>query len=493
MAVKRLTPAIAANPPGAVDKYTWDINVQGLGVRKGKRYHSFVIQYRMGQRSPRVQIGRVGHMTLDEARAEAQGRLALIASTSRDPGPMKKAPESLSGALLTVAGVIEAWMEAAADTTYRINGRPLAGSTLEFTRSNMRRIKAVWGQLPAHDLTTEQVEIDVKVITHGVKGQYDPAPALARNLLSNLRSAWRWARTNRKHWQLPDVQMKDIDHVKRGPKRAVRLTDEHYRAVLNWLADFHGGQKFDQTGKLVKATDIRRQAAYVIELMMYSGRRKLHVASLRTDMLFPTPENPTYIATDEKVAESGRIYFARQNCRILGVIREAMAFRYTVKGEATSPWLFGLLLHHDSGRREKVEELNKLFRLICEDIGIAYAAEKIVRGKLTNATAIPTPHDLRRGFANACYSDGMTSYDASVAGGWSGTQAMVTYYLSFDENDQAALAERRQALQNKITGYVPAPAAEPAGLAAMIRARAASAGRSDAEIKSLLAALDLSA
>ena len=71
---------IEALKPDDKDKFYWDSELKGFGVRvspKGKK--SFLIQYRKGGRSKRIRIGEFGHITAFNARRDARILLGQIA------------------------------------------------------------------------------------------------------------------------------------------------------------------------------------------------------------------------------------------------------------------------------------------------------------------------------------------------------------------------------------------------------------------------------
>ncbi len=77
---------IAALKPEEKDIVVWDESMPGFGVRvKPSGVRSFILQYRNRHgRSKRLTLGRIGELTLDQARREA-GKLKGGVSLGDDP------------------------------------------------------------------------------------------------------------------------------------------------------------------------------------------------------------------------------------------------------------------------------------------------------------------------------------------------------------------------------------------------------------------------
>jgi integrase len=85
---KRLIDEAERDP--ARDSFLWDDQLPGFGLRVTKAgVKSFVVQYRHGRRTRRLTVGRYGHLTLDQARRDAQQHLAA-AARGLDPAEEKQ-------------------------------------------------------------------------------------------------------------------------------------------------------------------------------------------------------------------------------------------------------------------------------------------------------------------------------------------------------------------------------------------------------------------
>ena len=84
----------ATKPDGARDRFVWDEEVKGFGLRvRSSGHKSFVFQYRVGGRggsSHRLTIGDYGAVTADQARRQAK-QLAGAVAQGRNPALEREA------------------------------------------------------------------------------------------------------------------------------------------------------------------------------------------------------------------------------------------------------------------------------------------------------------------------------------------------------------------------------------------------------------------
>ena len=94
-----LTTRLVHQLTAAGDQFVWDDRVPGFGVRCRFGQKSYVLQYRVmggrGSRQRRVTLGRVGALSLDDARVLAQEYLRGV-RYGQDPAGSK--PGHASGA-----------------------------------------------------------------------------------------------------------------------------------------------------------------------------------------------------------------------------------------------------------------------------------------------------------------------------------------------------------------------------------------------------------
>ena len=63
----------------------WDPKLKGFGVKVSKTVKAYVLDYRVDGKQRRATIGRVGELSLADARKRASSMLDSIRSTGSDP------------------------------------------------------------------------------------------------------------------------------------------------------------------------------------------------------------------------------------------------------------------------------------------------------------------------------------------------------------------------------------------------------------------------
>jgi integrase len=130
--------------PQSGQVFLWDSELRGFGVRitpGGTK--SFILQYRNGEaRTRRMQIGRFGVLTVDQARTEAKAKLGAVA-TGADPASDKQTRRDAP----TVAQICDWYLdEAESGRLLGRRNRPIKASTLYMDRSRIdRHIKPLIG------------------------------------------------------------------------------------------------------------------------------------------------------------------------------------------------------------------------------------------------------------------------------------------------------------------------------------------------------------
>lgn len=142
--------------PEGGQAFLWDSELRGFGVRvTSGGAKSFILQYRNGEgRTRRLQIGRFGVLTVDQARTEARIKLGSVA-TGSDPASDKQKLRSAP----SVAAVCDWYLEEA--ESGRLLGRrnrPIKASTLYMDRSRIdRHIKPLIGARQVRALNTSDI------------------------------------------------------------------------------------------------------------------------------------------------------------------------------------------------------------------------------------------------------------------------------------------------------------------------------------------------
>jgi integrase len=159
--------AVAAIVPDATrDKCVWDDEVRGFGLRiKPTGARSFIVQYRNSSRvSRRITIGKVGILTVEEARTLAKRALADVI---KGGDPAEKRSEDRKA--MTIRQLCHAYVEAA-DKGLIIGkrGQPKKPSTRYVDQGRItRHILPLLGNRLVRDLTTPDIARFMRSVAAG--------------------------------------------------------------------------------------------------------------------------------------------------------------------------------------------------------------------------------------------------------------------------------------------------------------------------------------
>jgi integrase len=153
-------------PDPSRDRCVWDDEVRGFGLRiKPTGVRSFMVQYRNSSgNSRRVTLGRVGVLTVDQARALAKRTLADVIK-GEDPA----AKRSDDRKAMTVRQLCRAYLDAA-ETGLILGkrGQPKKPSTLYVDRGRItRHILPLLGNRPVKDLTAPDINRFMQSVASG--------------------------------------------------------------------------------------------------------------------------------------------------------------------------------------------------------------------------------------------------------------------------------------------------------------------------------------
>lgn len=186
----------ALNAPSSGQKFLWDIEIKGFGVRVGASgVKTFVIQYMNAEgRLRRVKLGRFGVFTVEDARQLAKVKLGTVAA-GEDPAEDARRARSD----LTVAEMCDWYLtEARAGNILGRRNRPIKKSSLDMDESRIKtHIKPLLGKRIAKRLTiaeVEQMQSDVrdgktaKVRSGGRGGKASGGPGVAGRCVGTLQA-----------------------------------------------------------------------------------------------------------------------------------------------------------------------------------------------------------------------------------------------------------------------------------------------------------------
>nr|WP_210289721.1 integrase family protein [Chelatococcus caeni] len=147
----------ALEAPATGQAFLWDGELKGFGVRVTKAgVKTFIIQYRNAEgKSRRINIGRFGIMTVENARDEAKIKLGAVAA-GEDPADTDDDPHHQ----VTVSDLCDWYLtEARAGRILGRRNRPIKKSTLAMDKSRIEtHIKPLLGKRLAHTLKVADIE-----------------------------------------------------------------------------------------------------------------------------------------------------------------------------------------------------------------------------------------------------------------------------------------------------------------------------------------------
>jgi integrase len=154
----------AVEPPTEKQIVYWDSEIRGFGIRiLPSGLKTFVVQYRNAEGiKRRMNLGRYGVLTVEQARTLAAAKLGEVA-TGKDPG--KETRDARNG--ITVAEMCDWYLiEARAGNILGRKNRPIKASSLDMDGSRIRtHIKPLLGNRQVRHLTVadiEQMQSDVR-------------------------------------------------------------------------------------------------------------------------------------------------------------------------------------------------------------------------------------------------------------------------------------------------------------------------------------------
>lgn len=200
----RLTHAIItrANAPADTDRFYWDEQIPGFGLRCRYGHKSYVLQYRplggRGTRQRRLTLGRVGALSLEDARHLAQEYLRQV-RYGHDPA----ADRQTSRQAPTVAQLAERYLSEYAATKKK-------ASSAEHDASNMRlHVLPALGGLQVQAVS----QADIARLHHAMRA----TPYAANRVLSLLSMMFRLAE---KPWGLRPPGSNPVRGLERYPEKA---------------------------------------------------------------------------------------------------------------------------------------------------------------------------------------------------------------------------------------------------------------------------------
>lgn len=252
----RLTTRMVHQLPADGDVFVWDTQVPGFGVRARAGQKSYVLQYRVmggrGARQRRVTLGRVGTMSLDDARVLAQEYLRGV-RYGQDPAgdrqSMRQAP--------TVADLAERYLREHAD----VKKKPRSA---KMDHVNMRlHVLPALGPVRVGSLT----RADVARLHFRMRG----TPGAANRVLSLLSKMCALA----EQWGLREPGSNPVKGIQRYPEGK---RERHLAPA-----------ELERLGDVLRQVELERtespSSVALVRLLLLTGARLGEVLGLRWDRI----------------------------------------------------------------------------------------------------------------------------------------------------------------------------------------------------------------
>jgi integrase len=241
---------------GSGDTFLWDEQVPGFGVRCRRGQKTYVLQYRVlggrGSRQRRVTLGRVGTITLEDARVLAQEYLRGV-RYGHDPAGARQAMRAAP----RVEDLAERYLREHADVKKK-------ASSARMDHVNMRRhVLPALGTLRVETLT----RADVARLHHGMR----ETPGAANRVLALLSKMCALA----EQWGWREPSSNPVKGTQRYPERA---RERH-------LAEAELGR----LGAVLRQAELERTESpsviAMVRLLLMTGARRGEVLGLRWERI----------------------------------------------------------------------------------------------------------------------------------------------------------------------------------------------------------------
>ncbi len=230
------------------DRVVWDDTLSGFGVRVTKAGSKlFLVQYKAQGRNRRVSLGKMGVLTVDQARKQARSLLGRVA-VGEDPWLER---HQARGATLTFGDLVARYFEE--------HGPKLKPRSFYVERRGIEKhILPLWKRRRLDEIT----RTDVERLHRRMKG----TPSEANHTLGRVHALYNWARAR-------DLYDGDnpARHVRRYPEkpRERYLTTGEYDRLARVLADLEGERPH------------WRVAVEAIRMLALTGCRRNEILGLR--------------------------------------------------------------------------------------------------------------------------------------------------------------------------------------------------------------------
>jgi integrase len=167
-----------AELPETGQRFLWDSELKGFGIRLTSGARTYVIQARVNGKERRVSIGRHGVLTVQEARRQAIIQLGSM-SKGVDPAVEKKRVEAYS---VTLRQLVEQYIDDHGD---------LKKSSKQDIEKHLKTSFAPWADRPIVEITRDRVAMRFRELSERSAAQANQAFRILRALMNYARGAYR--------------------------------------------------------------------------------------------------------------------------------------------------------------------------------------------------------------------------------------------------------------------------------------------------------------
>jgi integrase len=256
------------------DRYVWDDEVGGFGLRiKPTGVRSFMVQYRNSSGiSRRVTLGRLGVLTIDQARTLAKRTLADVISGG---DPASKRSEDRHA--MTVRQLCQAYLDATEKGLILGKGaQPKKASTLYIDRGRItRHILPLLGNRRVRDLTTPDINRFMQAVASGKTADDVKTGLRGRAIVTGGRGT-----ATRTVGLLGGIMSFAVAEgiISINPARGIKRPADQHREIRLSL------DQYVQLGQVLKQAATRGEnskAIAAIKLLALTGCRRSEVERLR--------------------------------------------------------------------------------------------------------------------------------------------------------------------------------------------------------------------
>ncbi|MCH7935949.1 MAG: integrase family protein [Proteobacteria bacterium] len=372
----------APNPDGK-QVIIWDDQLRGFGVLVSGKTNSksFVVQRDVGERARRITIGRVGELTLDEARDDAIAKIKEMRK-----GIVPKSEREMRGDMT---------LQQALDSYLKTRHNKLRPKSAKDYRSCIERHLEDWLDYPLRGITSDDVErrhreIQEKAQKNKKKGA-TKGEAMANGVIRTLRILWNFA--NRRIDDLPPNPTRRL-----GEEKAWYKIPPRKRLVKNTeLPRFY---------KAVNGLKNKMQRDY-LKLLLFTGMRRGEAAGLKwaevdlDEKVIAIPDHRTKSGKELNIPMSSVVHDLLKARLKVGRDKKGFVFpSHGKSGHLEEPKSSLRIVAKKTGIEISPHDLRRTFITTAESCDISYLALKMLvghslEGDVTAGYVIPTPERLR--------------------------------------------------------------------------------------------------